>query len=174
MPIFEFEGRVPKLSESCYVFENATIIGKVTIGENVWVGPGAVIRGDYGEIIIGNGTAVEDNCVIHARPGEKTIIGENVTLGHSCVIHTAQISDYAVIGMKSVVTDFANVGKWAAVAEGSVVKKGQTVNEDTIVGGVPAKEITKVNDDFKSQWTDYKKNYQSFCVRYKNNLKEKK
>ena len=174
MPIYEFEERIPKLSESCYVFENAMIIGKVTIGENVWVGPGAVIRGDYGEIIIGSGTAVEDNCVIHARPGEKTIIGENVTLGHSCVIHTAQISDYAVIGMKSVVTDFASVGKWAVVAEGSVVKKGQTVNEDTIVGGVPAKEITKVNSEFKSQWTDYKKNYQSFCVRYKNNLKEKK
>ncbi len=112
--------------------------------------------------------------MIHARPGERTIIGENVTLGHSCVIHTAQISDYAVIGMKSVVTDFTKVGKWAVVAEGSVVKKGQTVNEDTIVGGVPAKEITRVNDDFKSQWTDYKKNYQSFCVRYKNNLKEKK
>ncbi|MHB1663481.1 MAG: gamma carbonic anhydrase family protein, partial [Thermoplasmataceae archaeon] len=88
MTVFEFEGRVPEIAESSYVFHNATVIGAVKIGENVWVGPGAVIRGDYGEIIVGDGTAVEDNCVIHARPGERTIIGKNVTLGHSCVIHT--------------------------------------------------------------------------------------
>ncbi|MHB1663328.1 MAG: gamma carbonic anhydrase family protein, partial [Thermoplasmataceae archaeon] len=82
--------------------------------------------------------------------------------------------DNAVIGMKSVVTDFARVGKWAVVAEGSVVRKGQSVPQDTIVGGVPAKEIATVKDDFKVQWADYKKNYQSFCARYKKNLHEKK
>ncbi len=174
MTVFEFEGRIPEIAESSYVFHNATVIGAVRIGENVWIGPGAVIRGDYGEIIVGDGTAVEDNCVIHARPGERTIIGKNVTLGHSCVIHTAEIDDNAVIGMKSVVTDFAKVGKWAVVAEGSVVRKGQSVPQDTIVGGVPAKEIAAVKDDFKVQWADYKKNYQSFCVRYKENLREKK
>ncbi|MHB8360791.1 MAG: gamma carbonic anhydrase family protein [Thermoplasmataceae archaeon] len=174
MAVYEFEERVPELSKSCFVFGNATVIGKVTIGENVWVGPGAVIRGDYGEIIIGDGTAVEDNCVIHARPGEKTIIGKNVTLGHSCVIHTAEIEDNATIGMKSVVTDFAKVGKWAVIAEGSVVKKGQVIPDEAIAAGVPAKEIGKVKDEFKVQWTVYKKNYQSFCSRYKENLHEKK
>ncbi|EQD77924.1 acetyltransferase, partial [mine drainage metagenome] len=103
-----------------------------------------------------------------------TIIGKNVTLGHSCVIHTAEIEDNATIGMKSVVTDFAKVGKWAVIAEGSVVKKGQIILDEAIAAGVPAKEIGKVKEEFKVQWTVYKKNYHSFCNRYKENLHEEK
>ena len=173
MTVYTFEGRIPHISEEAYVSPSATIIGDVTITGEVWVGPGAVIRGDYGKIVIGDGTAVEDNVVIHARPGKETIIGEHVTLGHSCVIHTATIGDFAVIGMHSTVTDFAEVGKWAVIAEHALVKTKQAIEPEKIAGGVPARVIKDVTEEYKKLWADYKYNYTSFCKRYKNNLKEK-
>lgn len=171
MPVYEFEGRIPSIDPSAYVFPDAVIIGNVKIGKEVWVGPGAVMRGDYGEIVIGSYTAVEDNVVIHARPGEKTSVGEHVTLGHLSVIHTPTIDDWAVIGMGSTISDFATVGKWAAIAEGAVVRNRSEIPEDSIAAGVPAKVIGQVSEDYKETWTKYKANYNSFCRRYRDNLK---
>ncbi len=173
MTVYTFEGRIPKISDGSYVSPDATIIGDVTLEGEVWVGPGAVIRGDYGTIKIGTGTAVEDNVVIHARPGEVTTIGKHVTLGHSCVIHTATIHDFAVIGMHSTVTDYAVVGRWAVIAEHALVKTKQVIETEKIAGGVPAKIIKDVTDEYKKLWEDYKYNYTSFCKRYKDGLKEK-
>ena len=168
--IYGFEGRIPKISDTAYVFENATIIGNVIIGNHVWIGPGAVLRGDYGTIEIDNYSAVEDNCVIHARPGEKTYIGKHVTIGHLSVILTGTIRDYAVIGMNSTVSDFAEVGTWAAVGEGAVVKNKDKIPDESIAVGIPARVIGRVSEDYKRLWTDYKKNYNTFTERYKNNL----
>lgn len=172
MAIYTFEGRTPEISESAYVFENATIIGKVKIGKNVWVGPGAVLRGDYGEIEVGDFSAVEDNCVIHARPGEKTTIGKHVTLGHLSVIHTGRIKDWAVLGMAATVSDFAEIGEWAAVGEGAVVKNNSVIPDGAIAVGVPAKVVGNVSEDYKNLWVKYKENYNTFTARYKENLKE--
>ena len=80
--IYEFEGKRPKIGKGSYVAESALIIGDVTIGEKCFIAPGAVLRGDYGTIIIGDGTAIEDNVVVHARPGKTTRIGNHVTIGH--------------------------------------------------------------------------------------------
>jgi len=168
--IFDFEGRKPEIDDRAYVFPNATVIGAVKIGKNTWIGPGAVLRGDYGEIEIGDYSAIEDNCVIHARPGEKTTIGEQVTIGHLSVIHTGQVHDWAVVGMNVTVSDFAVVGSWAAIGEGAVVKNKQEIPNEAIAVGVPAKVIGKVNDEYKRLWTDYKHNYNTFCERYKQNL----
>lgn len=172
MPVYSFEGRTPSISKESFVSETATIIGDVTLIGEVWVGPGASIRGDYGKIIIETGTAVEDNVVIHARPGKETRIGKFVTLGHSCVIHTATIHDYAVIGMHSTVTDYAEVGEWAVIGEHALVKNRQKIEKEKIAVGVPAKEIKDVNEEYKKLWSDYKENYRSFCKRYANNLKQ--
>lgn len=169
--IYEFEGQVPEISRKAYVFENATVIGNVHIGDYVWIGPGAVLRGDYGEISIGAYSAIEDNCVIHARPGEKTTIGEHVTIGHLSVIHTGTIDDYAVIGMNSTVSDFATVGKWAAIGEGAVVKSKSKIPDRSIAVGVPAKVVGEVSEDYIKTWEKYKENYNSFCKRYLENLK---
>ena len=170
MPLFEFEGKVPVVDETAYVFPTAVVIGNVKIGREVWVGPGAVLRGDYGEIEVGDFTAVEDNVVIHARPGEKTTIGKHVTLGHMSVIHTPIIGDWAVIGMNSTISDFAKVGTWAAVAEGAVVRNRSEIPEEGIAAGVPAKVIGKVTEEYKKLWEDYKNNYNTFCRRYRDNL----
>lgn len=166
MAIYEFEGRVPQISSKAYIFPNATVIGDVKIGDETWIGPGAVLRGDYGTINIGSYTAIEDNCVIHARPGETTNIGDHVTVGHLSVIHTGQISDWAVIGMNSTISDFAKVGKWSAVGEGAVVKSNSTIDDENIAVGVPAKVIGNISEEYRELWIKYKKNYNTFCTRY--------
>lgn len=167
MGIYEFEGRTPKISDSAYVFPNATVIGDVRIGNETWIGPGAVLRGDYGTIEVGSYTAIEDNCVIHARPGETTTIGDHVTIGHLSVIHTGRISDWAVIGMNSTISDFAEIGKWSAIGEGAVVKSRDVVENGSIAVGIPAKTVGKVSEQYKELWVNYKKNYNTFCQRYR-------
>ena len=124
MAICAFEDRVPTLGDNVYVHPSADIIGLVTLGDECFVGPGARLRGDYGEIVIGQGTSIEENCVIHARPDQVTRIGDYVTVGHGSIIHTATVEDYVVLGMGSIVSDYATVGEWAAVGEGAVVSQG--------------------------------------------------
>jgi len=159
MSIYEFENRKPKIGKGTFIFNSADIIGDVILGENCYVGPGARIRGDYGSIVIGDNTAVEENVVIHARPNEKTKIGDYVTIGHAAIIHNAVIHDWAVIGMGAIVSDWADIGRWAVVAEGALVKNKQKVPDNAIVIGVPSKIISEVSKDYKKQWTKYKKIY---------------
>lgn len=171
MAIYEFEGRVPDISDSSYVHESATVIGNVKIGEECFIAPGARIKGDYGTIKIGNRSNVQENCVIHARPDEETVIGDWVSIGHSAIIHGAIVKDYAVIGMGSVVSDDAVIEEWGVVGEGAVVKNSQKIPKESVAVGIPAKVIKKINKEYKEKWTKIKEEYSSFSHRYKNNLK---
>ena len=162
-----FEGHTPEIGPGSYVHPSADVFGNVKIGAGCWIGPGARIRGDYGRIEVGDHTAVEDNCVIHARPGEQTTIGQWVTLGHACIVHNAAIRDWAIIGMGAIVSDWATVGEWAVVGEGTVVRQNQEIPPGRIAVGTPAKLLEKlVNDEFKSQWVGFKQLYVDLARRY--------
>ena len=170
MTSYTFEGRRPVIDETAYIFPSATVIGDVVIGRNTWVGPGAVLRGDYGRIEVGGYTAIEDNCVVHSRPGETTRIGSHVTMGHNAVVHTSTIKDWAVIGMGSVVSDFAVLGEWSAVGEGAVVKNNDNIPDRKIAVGIPAKVVADVNGKYVELWTTYKERYNAFCKSYRESL----
>jgi carbonic anhydrase/acetyltransferase-like protein (isoleucine patch superfamily) len=170
MGIYRFEDRVPRIGEGTFVFDTAVVLGDVTLGEDVYVGPGAVVRGDYGRIVVGDRVSIEENVVIHARPGEQAIIGNDVTLGHGCVIHNCTIDDFAVIGMGAVVTDYAHVGKWGIVAEGAVVRTRGEVEPETVVIGVPAKPVKKIDEEFKKKWLHFKSVYPDLARRYPKGL----
>ncbi|HME53638.1 MAG TPA: gamma carbonic anhydrase family protein [Candidatus Lokiarchaeia archaeon] len=171
MAIYAYGNRVPKIDESTYVFPSADIIGKVTVGAKVFVGAGAILRGDYGEIIIGDGSAIEENVTIHARVGSVCNIGDNVTVGHAAMLHTCKIHDGAVIGMKSVVSDYAEIGEGAIVAEGAVVKSKTKVEPYTVVAGIPAKEIGAVTENQTAFWKEAKKIYQALAGDYPKKLR---
>ncbi len=171
MTIYEFEGRVPIIGKSSYVSSSASVIGKVTIGEECYIAPGAVVKGDYGEIRIGDGCSVQDNVIIHARPAEITIIGNNVTLGHGCIVHNATIKDEAVIGMGAIVSDYAVVGKWCIVGEGAVVRARFEIPDERIVVGIPAKEIGAVQEKHKEELSRFKSIYRDLAGRYPSGLK---
>jgi len=171
MAVYEFEGRIPNIGENTYISHTAAVIGKVRIGEECYVAPGAVVKGDYGEIIVGNGTSIQDNVIIHARPGEITTIGNNVTLGHGCIVHNATIEDEAVIGMGAIVSDYAVVKSWSIVGEGAVVRSKFEVPPEKIAVGVPAKVIGDVQDHHKEELTRFKTIYRDLAKRYPLGLK---
>ncbi|OGK08253.1 MAG: hypothetical protein A2Y63_01700 [Candidatus Riflebacteria bacterium RBG_13_59_9] len=161
MALYEVDGFVPEIGSGTYVCDSASVIGNVKIGSNCFVAPGARLRGDYGRIEIGEGTSVEDNCVIHARPGETTRVGSHVTLGHSCVLHNCTVEDYAVIGAGAIVSDWAVVGQWTVVAEGALVRNGFEVPAGMIAVGVPAKLLDKmVSEGYKNDWLHFKGIYE--------------
>ncbi|RJO63912.1 MAG: gamma carbonic anhydrase family protein [Myxococcales bacterium] len=173
MAIFEFDGYRPQIGKNCYIADSAEVIGAVTLGEGCYVGPGAKIRGDYGVVHIGNNTGVEENVVIHARPGETCTIGNWVTLGHGCIIHNvAKIDDYAVIGMGAIVSDWAKIGQWAAVGEGALVVNRQEIAPGMVAVGVPCKVVAEIRDDWKKTWETFKAYYVNFAHTYRERLKK--
>ncbi len=176
MTVASFEGKTPRVGVSTYVHPSADVFGDVVIGVGCWIGPGARIRGDYGAIVIGDYTSVEDNCVIHARPGEQTTIGDWVTIGHGAIIHNVKmLHDYAVIGMGAVVSDWAEVGRWAVVGEGAVIRQSQVIPDEHIAVGVPAHVLEKqVTEEYKAQWTRFKELYVDLAGRYPGGLIELK
>lgn len=144
MPVYEFNGKRPVIGEGTWIAPNAHIVGDVTIGKNSYVGFGAVIRGDFGAVVIGDETAVEENVVIHASG--KAVIGNGVIIGHMAMIHDTVIGDSVVIGMQATVSNNTVVESWSIVAEQSLVKKDQRVPANRIYGGMPAREIGEVGD----------------------------
>ncbi len=166
-----FEGNTPLIGDNSYVHPSADVLGNVEIGSGCWIGPGARIRGDYGRIVIGRNTGVEDNCVIHARPGEQTTVGNWVTVGHGAIIHNATIEDWALLGMGSITSDWAVVGRWAVIGEGTVVKQRQQIPANGIAVGTPARVLDKqVTDDFEADWTRFKQLYVDLASRYRTGL----
>jgi phenylacetic acid degradation protein len=163
--IYEFEGKVPRIGKDTWVFDDAMVMGDVTLGEKVYVGSGARVRGDYGTIVVGDRSAIEDNAIIHARPGERTLVGEFVTIGHGAILHNCTIRDGAVIGMGAIVSDYATVGEWAVVAEGAVVKNNAEIPDGHIAVGVPAKVIGEITPEYRQTWTRFKDIYVDLASR---------
>ena len=142
--LYKFNGKRPIIGKTTYVSNTATIIGDVLIGDNCYIGPGAVILGDLGRIEIGNETAVEDGVSIHAPPDQVCSIGDGVILGHRAIIHGKVIHDSTVIGMGAVLSINSEIGRRSVVAEGAIVKQGQKIPEMVVVAGNPrATKFTK-------------------------------
>ncbi|WP_054686248.1 gamma carbonic anhydrase family protein, partial [Rhodothermus marinus] len=135
--IFEFEGFRPVIHESAFIHPNATVIGNVIIGRNVYVAAGAVIRGDWGEIIIEDGCNVQENCVIHMFPGVTVRLEESAHIGHGAIIHGARIGRNALVGMNAVVMDHAVVGAGSIVGALTLVPERMEIPERKIAVGVP-------------------------------------
>lgn len=171
MPVYQFKDRVPEIDPTAWIFPNSVIIGKVHIGKNVYVGAGAIIRGDYGEIFIGDGSSVEENVTIHARPADKCVIEKHVTLGHGCIIHNATLHDHVVVGMGAIVSDYSDIGEYAIVGEGAVVKSKTIIPERKIAVGVPATVKMDVPEQTTAFWLEINKIYMQLAKDYKTELK---
>jgi phenylacetic acid degradation protein len=166
MSLYALESMRPNVADETFVHPAAHVIGDVHIGTGCWIGPGAVIRADFSPILIGDYTAIEENCVVHSQPDVECRIGDFVTIGHGAIIHGASIGDYATIGMGSVIGMEAQVGFWAIVGEGSVVKSRQVIPPETIVAGVPARFIRDLDEERKAFWQDGKQLYRALARRY--------
>ena len=137
----------PVIPHSAYVAAEATVIGKVTLGEHVSVWPGAVLRGDNEPIAIGNGSNVQDNAVLHADPGFPLKVGDNVTIGHQAMLHGCAIGDGTLIGIQAVVMNGAVIGKDCLVGAGALVPEGKVYPDRKLIVGAPAKVVRELSDE---------------------------
>lgn len=164
---FEYNGRSPQTGQGTYVSETAQVIGDVVIGDNCYIGHGAILRGDYGSIIIGSGTAVEEGVIIHAPPDQYCRIGKSVTIGHGAIIHASRVGDLAVIGMGSVLSIYSEIGDGSIIAEGAVVKMRQIIEKGVVAGGNPARIIRNVAQRDIDYWKMGKQLYVDLAGKYR-------
>jgi carbonic anhydrase/acetyltransferase-like protein (isoleucine patch superfamily) len=136
--IIEYEGKYPRIGEGVFIAPTAVIIGEVEIGDGASVWYGAVLRGDEGRIVIGPGSNVQDNAVIHTTPDHPTILKRDVTVGHGALLEGCCIESGAVIGMGAIVLHQAVVGERAMIGAGSVVTPGTSIPPRSLAAGSPA------------------------------------
>ncbi|HLN86249.1 MAG TPA: gamma carbonic anhydrase family protein [Candidatus Limnocylindrales bacterium] len=147
MPIYQLGEDKPTIPDSAYIAAEATVIGNVTLGENVSIWPGAVLRGDNEPLTIGQGSNVQDNAVLHADPGYPVNIGVNVTVGHQVMLHGCTIGDGTLIGIQAVIMNGAVIGKDCVVGAGALVPEGKVFADRKLILGAPAKVVRELSDD---------------------------
>lgn len=145
--IYSFKGFIPVVHPSSFVHPQATVTGNVIIGKDVYIGPGAAIRGDWGGIIIEDGCNVQENCTIHMFPGITIRLEEGAHIGHGAIIHGAHIGRNVMVGMNSVVMDEAEVGAHSIIGALSFVKAKMSIPERSLVVGNPARVVRELSNE---------------------------
>ena len=147
MATFEFNGYKPVINETAFVHPQAAVTGNVIIGKDVYIGPGAAIRGDWGKIVIKDGCNVQENCTIHMFPGVTVTLEESAHVGHGAIIHGAHLGKNCLIGMNAVIMDNVKIGKESIVGALAFVPEGMEIPERKVVVGNPAKVVKDVTDE---------------------------
>jgi carbonic anhydrase/acetyltransferase-like protein (isoleucine patch superfamily) len=145
--IRKFESNIPNIDSTCFVADNADVIGRVKLEKDVNVWFHSVVRGDSNSINIGEKTNVQDNCVIHCEETNEVKIGNHVTLGHSCIIHGCEIGDSSLIGMGSTIMNGAVIGNNTIIGAGSLVTENKNIPSGVLCMGSPARVVRKLTKD---------------------------
>ena len=145
--IYEFKGFKPVIHESSFIHPLAAVTGNVIIGKNCYIGPGAAIRGDWGQIIIEDGCNVQENCTIHMFPGVTVLLKEGAHIGHGAVIHGATIGKNCLVGMNAVIMDNVVLEEECIVGALSFIKADEHFEKRSLIVGNPAIKIKEVSDD---------------------------
>lgn len=145
--IYSFKGFIPVIHKSAYIHPQATVIGNVIIGKNVYIGPSAVIRGDWGGIVIEDGCNIQETCVIHVFPGKSIILKKNAHIGHGAIVHGANIGENVLVGMNAVIMDKAEVGDGSIIGALTLIPSEMIIPPRSVVVGNPAHIIKQVSDE---------------------------
>ena len=152
--IYEFDGLVPVVHETAFVHPQAAVTGNVIIGRDVYIGPGAAIRGDWGGIEIGDGCNVQENCTIHMFPGVTVVLEPGAHIGHGAIVHGARIGANTLVGMNAVIMDNAVVGAGCIVGALCFVPADLVIPDRKVVVGNPAKIVKDVSDEMLAWKSD--------------------
>ena len=167
MPLYELDGAEPQVADGVFVAPNASLIGNVVVasGASIWFG--AVLRGDFSRIEIGEGSCVQDNAVIHCAHELPTIVGNDVTLGHAALLEGCVVEDGALVGMGAIVLQRARVGARSMLAAGTVVREGQVIPPGVLAAGAPA-VVKKELDGSAQRWVETAAaEYRELSARYR-------
>ena len=170
--VYQYKNYIPVIHESSFIHPQSAVTGNVIIGKDVYIGPGAAIRGDFGKIIIEDGCNVQENCTIHMFPGVTVLLKENAHIGHGAVIHGATIGRNCLIGMNAVVMDNVILGDECIVGALSFIKADQVIPARSLLVGNPAKIIKSVSDEMIKWKTEGTKLYQQLPAQMYNSCKE--
>jgi phenylacetic acid degradation protein len=158
--IYSFKGLTPVIHESSFIHPQAAVTGNVIIGRDCYIGPGAALRGDWGQIIIEDGCNVQENCTIHMFPGVTVFLKAGAHIGHGAVIHGATIGQNSLVGMNAVVMDNVVLGEECIVGALSFIKADEIFEPRSLIVGNPAKKIKEVSDEMMAWKTEGTKLYQ--------------
>ncbi|MFF2508178.1 gamma carbonic anhydrase family protein [Streptomyces sp. NPDC058067] len=147
MGVYEIDGVVPVVDPTAFVHPQASLIGDVVIGPGCYIGPMASLRGDFGRITVGEGSNVQDNCVLHAFPGADTVLDPGSHVGHGAILHGCHISTEVLVGMNAVVMDGVSVGAGSLIGANSFVPAGMEIPVESLVAGSPARVVRRLDAD---------------------------
>jgi phenylacetic acid degradation protein len=170
--IYSFQGYIPVVHKSSFVHPLAAVTGNVIIGKNCYIGPGAAIRGDWGQIILEDGVNVQENCTIHMFPGKSITLKESAHVGHGAVIHGANLGKNCLIGMNTVIMDDAEIGDESIVGAMAFIKAETKIPKRSLVVGNPAKIVKQVSDKMIAWKTKGTQLYQELPAECHATLKE--
>jgi phenylacetic acid degradation protein/carnitine operon protein CaiE len=161
--IYQYKTHIPVIHPSSFIHPQAAVTGNVIIGKNVYVGPGAAIRGDFGKIIIEDGCNVQENCTIHMFPGATVILKENAHIGHGAISHGAIIGKNCLVGMNAVIMDNVELGDNCIVGALTLIKADEKIPPSSLLVGNPAKIIKQVSEEMKQWKTEGTRIYQQLA-----------
>ena len=172
MPIFKFKTFIPKIENGAWIAHDANIIGKIDILKKASVWFGATLRGDNEEILIGEGSNIQENCVLHTDHGFPLKIGTNCTIGHSVILHGCSIADNTLIGMGSTILNGAQIGKGCLIGAGSLITENKVIPDGSLVMGSPGKVMRELDSETKLSLIESALHYQGRAAEFKKNLQQ--
>lgn len=158
--IYKFNNFIPVIHESAFIHPQAAVTGNVIIGKDVYVGPGAAIRGDWGQVIIEDGCNVQENCTVHMFPGVTVTLKRNAHIGHGAIIHGATIGENCLVGMNAVIMDNVVLGDECVVGALTFIKADTVIPPRSVVVGNPSKIVKEVSDEMIKWKTEGTRLYQ--------------
>ena len=170
--IYSIDGVVPVVDRSAFVHPTAVLIGDVIIGPNCYVGPGASLRGDFGSLVLEEGSNLQDTCVMHSFPGAETVVETNAHIGHGAVLHGCRIGKNAMVGMNAVVMDGAVVGESSIIAALTFIKAKMIVPARSLVAGVPGRIVRELTDEEIAWKSEGTRVYQALTQRSLRTMRE--
>ncbi len=169
MPLFSFEGKKPKVDPAAWIAPTATLVGDITVGAHASIWYGAVLRADFGPIVVGERANIQDNSVIHVGE-EGGAVGRDATVGHSCVVHAAVIEEGALIGNSATVLDGSRIGAGSLVAAGSTVAPNTAVPPGVLAVGSPAKKFVPLSETAQRWVEDNPETYAELARRHSSSV----
>ncbi len=167
MVMYKFDGKGPSVHPLAFVHPQAVLIGDVTVEEECYIGAGAVLRGDIGSIVVGKGSNVQENCVIHTFPQESAVVHPDVHVGHGCILHGCEIYPRVLVGMGSILGDGVKVHSDTVIGAGSLVPARAEIPSGSLVMGSPARVVKPITEQQLEQITSGLRVYVDLARRYR-------
>ena len=171
MAIFALDNTKPVIDPTAWIDESATVIGEVELAAHVNVWPGARLRGDEAAIVIGQGSNIQDNAVIHCDPGVACVLGEDVTVGHSAILHSCTVGNRTLIGMGAIIMNRTSIGNDTLVAAGTLIGEGKSFPDGVLIMGRPGKIVRELTPEERKNLKISAHHYRQQKVRYEKGLK---